>query len=108
MVRSGTSARNPPVSENNGVPSLRTTAATATMPWLDLRRPVWRRVLILALPVLAQQLLIFSVGFSDRILAGRLEPMPRQEQAAALSYRLGARMSVSGHIRGNGLASAPA
>src|SRR5438445_2529342 len=75
------------------------------MPWLDLRLPTWRRVLILAVPVLAQQLLIFSVGFSDRILAGRLEPMSRPEQAEMLGHRLHALTLVAGHAT-TGLASA--
>jgi putative MATE family efflux protein len=55
---------------------------------LDERRAHWRRVLALALPVLAQQLLVFLVGFSDRVLAGRLEPLPRAAQAEALGHRL--------------------
>jgi putative MATE family efflux protein len=55
---------------------------------LDPNRPTWRIVLALALPVLAQQLLILSVGLSDRFLAGRLEPLSRREQAEALGQQL--------------------
>jgi putative MATE family efflux protein len=53
-----------------------------------LSRPTWRAVVSLALPVLAQQVLILSVGLSDRFLAGRLEPLPRREQAEALGHQL--------------------
>ncbi len=91
------------MSSTDGVPSARTTAVPASLPWLDLRQPTWRRVLILALPVLAQQFLIFAVGFSDRILAGRLEPLPRREQAEMLGHRLHALTLLPG---GNGVASA--
>jgi putative MATE family efflux protein len=45
-------------------------------------------VLVLALPVLAQQFLVLSVGLSDRILAGRLQPLPKPEQREALSHEL--------------------
>lgn len=44
-------------------------------------RPIWRVVLGLALPVLAQQFLILSVGLSDRFLAGRLQPDDGSEHA---------------------------
>ncbi len=94
------------MSSTNGVPSTRVPAATPPKPWLDPRRPAWRRVLILALPVLAQQLLIFSVGFSDRILAGRLEPLPRREQAEALGHRLHVLTVAAGPAVGTGLANA--
>jgi putative MATE family efflux protein len=43
---------------------------------------------MLAVPVLIQQFLILFVGLSDRLLAGRLQPMPRQEQAEAVGHRL--------------------
>jgi putative MATE family efflux protein len=55
---------------------------------LDCAQPVWRTVLVLALPVLAQQFLVLSVGLSDRILAGRLQPLPKREQAQALGHQL--------------------
>jgi putative MATE family efflux protein len=37
------------------------------------QRPLAQAVLLLSLPVLAQQFLIFSVGISDRLLAGRYQ-----------------------------------
>ena len=39
-------------------------------------RPLWRAVLLLALPVLAQQFLVLVVSLSDRFLAGRFAGMP--------------------------------
>ena len=45
----------------------------SSMPAVDLAVPVWRVVLLLALPALAQQLLYFGVMLSDRVLAGRLK-----------------------------------
>lgn len=63
-------------------------------------RPLWRIVLTLALPVLAQQLLILSVGLSDRFLAGRLQPLPRDVQAHAVGNLLQTLGSY-----GNGVAS---
>jgi Na+-driven multidrug efflux pump len=68
----------------------------------DPRRPTWRVVVALALPVLAQQFLILS----DRLLAGGLEPLPRQEQAEALGHQVLA-LGLSGHaVAGGGLADA--
>jgi putative MATE family efflux protein len=43
--------------------------------------PSWRLLLTLALPVLAQQALVFVVMASDRYLAGHLEVAPGQEAA---------------------------
>src|SRR5262245_19384848 len=40
---------------------------------LDRTRPTWSLVLALAWPVLVQQLLVFTVGLSDRLLAGWFE-----------------------------------
>jgi putative MATE family efflux protein len=65
---------------------------------LDRAQPVWRIVLALALPVLAQQFLVLSVGLSDRILAGRLQPLPKQEQAEALGHELMAVGYVGGSV----------
>jgi putative MATE family efflux protein len=42
----------------------------------------------LTLPVLAQQFLILSVSLSDRLLAGRLQPLPFAEQAEAAGHQL--------------------
>ena len=55
---------------------------------IDRPGPTWWLVVTLALPVLAQQFLILSVGLSDRFLAGHLQPLPRQQQAEALGHRL--------------------
>jgi putative MATE family efflux protein len=54
----------------------------------DLARPAWRLVLVLAWPVLLQQLLIFSVLLSDRFLAGHFQPLAPEEQAEAAGHRL--------------------
>jgi putative MATE family efflux protein len=45
-------------------------------PDLPIEKPLatWRQVLTLAWPVLLQQLLIYAVSLSDRILAGRFQP----------------------------------
>lgn len=63
---------------------------------IDRRQSIWRVVLVLALPVLAQQFLVLSVGLSDRILAGRLQPLPRQEQTEALGHELMTLVIVGG------------
>jgi putative MATE family efflux protein len=49
---------------------------------LDRSRPMSRRVLALALPVLAQQFLILVVGLSDRYLAGHIGAETPDQQAA--------------------------
>ena len=64
---------------------------------IDRAQPIWRIVLALALPVLAQQFLVLSVGLSDRILAGRLQPLPKREQAEALGHEL----MALGHLGGS-------
>jgi putative MATE family efflux protein len=46
-------------------------------------RPLWRAVLLLALPVLAQQFLVLVVSLSDRFLAGRFAGMPEPTANAA-------------------------
>jgi putative MATE family efflux protein len=67
---------------------------------LDRSQPVWRVVLLLALPVLAQQFLILAVGLSDRFLAGRLQPLPPREQAEAVGHEM---LAVG--LCGNGVVS---
>lgn len=49
-----------------------------------LPAPRWGLVLWLALPVLAQQGLVFVVNMSDRYLAGHLQAVPREEQVETL------------------------
>jgi putative MATE family efflux protein len=51
----------------------------------ELRRPVWRLVLLLAWPVLIQQCLVLAVSLSDRLLAGRFQETGPAEQAASLA-----------------------
>lgn len=65
---------------------------------IDRAQPLWYVVLVLALPVLAQQFLVLSVGLSDRILAGRLQPLPKQERAEALGHELLALGLVGGGL----------
>jgi putative MATE family efflux protein len=73
---------------------------------LDPSRPIWRVVVALALPVVAQQFLILSVGLSDRFLAGRLQPLPRQAQAEALGHRFMALGEVAGSVTSGQFAGA--
>jgi putative MATE family efflux protein len=68
---------------------------------VDLARPLWRVVLVLALPVLAQQFLVLSVGLSDRVLAGRLQPLPKSDQTEALSNEFMALGLTSSGATGN-------
>ena len=69
---------------------------------IDWGRPTWRIVLALALPVLAQQFLVLFVGLSDRVLAGRLQPLPKQQQTEALGHELMAfGLAVGGGTTGN-------
>jgi putative MATE family efflux protein len=49
---------------------------------LRLAWPMWRLVLGLAWPVLVQQLLVLSVSFSDRLLAGRFQHVSASDQLA--------------------------
>lgn len=50
---------------------------------IDRPGPIWRLVLTLAWPVLLQQVLVLSVSFSDRLLAGRFLKLGSEEQIAA-------------------------
>ena len=50
---------------------------------VPLPPPTWRLLLILALPVLAQQALVVLVNQSDRYLAGHLRALTPREQAEA-------------------------
>src|SRR3954467_11515971 len=50
---------------------------------VPLPPPTWRLLLILALPVLAQQALVLVVNQSDRYLAGHLRALTPGERAAA-------------------------
>jgi putative MATE family efflux protein len=59
-----------------------TTAAAGLPVALDLSRPMSRRVLSLAIPVLAQQSLIWLVAQSDRYLAGRITAETGEQHAA--------------------------
>ena len=49
---------------------------------LDLRRPTWLLVLMLAWPVLLQQLLVFAVNLFDGLMAGRFQNVGPAEQIA--------------------------
>lgn len=51
-------------------------------------RPIWVMVLLLALPVLAQQFLVMIVGLSDRYLAGHFQAIPAEQAAEAAGHRL--------------------
>jgi putative MATE family efflux protein len=62
---------------------------------LALPVPGWRLVLALALPVLAQQGLVFLVTQSDRFLAGHLRVVSPVEQAQLLGQLLGAGSSAA-------------
>lgn len=68
-------------------------------------RPLWRKVLLLALPVLAQQLLLLTVGQSDRFLAGHFDPLSTEEKAEHLSHRLMALSFMGSASPGGGLAN---
>src|SRR5436190_6995240 len=72
----------------------------ASPPALVTDPSIWRRVLVLAWPVLVQQFLILAVGLSDRFLAGYFQPMPAAEQAEALGHQL----TAIGLIAGGGSA----
>src|SRR5262245_41361640 len=50
--------------------------------------PIWRQVLMLAWPVLVQQLLNFSVGLSDQFLAGYFPQIPLDQQREAVGHEL--------------------
>ena len=56
----------------------------------------WRLVFLLAIPVLAQQALIFSVGLSDRFLTGRLQTIAPTERTEVIAHHLLALGSISG------------
>jgi putative MATE family efflux protein len=57
-------------------------ASAATAQHLDLRKPTWRLVLILAVPALMQQMLVLTVSLSDRWLAGHAHAPDPDEQIA--------------------------
>jgi putative MATE family efflux protein len=63
-------------------------AVSAASSLVDEKRSLWRVVLTLAFPVLVQQFLVLSVSVSDRVLAGRLQPLSRAEQMQALGDQL--------------------
>lgn len=75
-------------------------ACTATHSLAAEPRPLWRLVLALALPVLAQQFLILAVSLSDRWLAGNFEPDLPEQKAHALSQRVQALGSLAGGMAG--------
>lgn len=56
--------------------------ATASLDLVHRPAPTWRLVLALAWPVLVQQLLILTVGLSDRAIAGWNEPPDRSQHIA--------------------------
>jgi putative MATE family efflux protein len=86
--------------------STATAQPTAAAP-AGLGQPVWRLVLVLALPVLAQQVLSLVVGLSDRFLAGHYQPVPAARQAEALGEQLfGLGQLGGGFARGDGPAAA--
>jgi putative MATE family efflux protein len=53
---------------------------------INLPLPTWRLVVLLAWPILAQQLLILTVSLSDRYLAGRTEQIAYQSAHTTTAY----------------------
>jgi putative MATE family efflux protein len=68
--------------------------------------PLWRLVLYLALPVLGQQFLILSVQLSDRLLAGRFQAVPLEQQIQAFGNCLIGLGHLAGAAPGTGPVSA--
>jgi putative MATE family efflux protein len=56
--------------------------ADGQAPRLDLRKPIWQLVLVLAVPALLQQMLVLIVSLSDRWLAGHAHAPNPDEQIA--------------------------
>ncbi len=71
---------------------------------IDLSRPTWILVLVLAWPVLAQQFLVLTIQISDRFLAGNYQAVPREHQIKALGHHLNAVGQIGQAASGNGLA----
>jgi putative MATE family efflux protein len=69
-------------------------------------RPIWKLVLLLALPVLGQQYLVLAVGLSDRFLAGNFNPVGPAQEAEALGHRLLALGLPAGNLAAQGWAGA--
>ncbi|MGF1583064.1 MAG: MATE family efflux transporter [Gemmataceae bacterium] len=96
-------------SESN-VPSDTLTSETSPTPkrtkLIDLHRPTWVLVLVLAWPVLAQQVLILTVQISDRFLAGNYQAVPKEQQIQALGHHVNAVGQIGMAANGNGLAGA--
>ncbi len=66
-------------------PSIRQPSGPTQEPVLALIQrpwPIWRMILSLVWPVLLQQVLVLSVTFSDRLLAGRFQALDREQQIA--------------------------
>ncbi|HEY7156112.1 MAG TPA: MATE family efflux transporter, partial [Gemmataceae bacterium] len=57
-------------------------SAAPSAPRLDLHRPTWYLVLVLAVPALLQQMLVLAVSLSDRWLAGHAHAPDPDEQIA--------------------------
>ncbi len=74
----------------------RTASAAEASPILGSARPTWRLVLVLALPVLAQQCMILTVNLSDRFLAGHLQAVTPAQQAQAAGQQVMA-LGLLGH-----------
>jgi putative MATE family efflux protein len=56
--------------------------SSAEITLADRPGPMWRLVLMLTWPALVQQLLVLSVSFSDRLLAGRFQHLEAADQLA--------------------------
>lgn len=70
-------------------------------------RPLWRQVLLLALPVLVQQFLLLAVSLTDRWLAGNLKAEDTAElQAHVVGQRMQAVGALAGAMNGAGLLGA--
>jgi putative MATE family efflux protein len=80
-------------------------ASDKSDPRSPLPLPNWRLVLALALPVLAQQGLVFLVLQSDRFLAGHLRVTSVPEQCALLGQLVDAAAQCAGPVAGADLVS---
>lgn len=74
---------------------------------VDRPAPTWQLVLMLAWPVLAQQLLNLIVLLSDQFLAGHFQQVPLAEQGNAVSHQLAALGALAPGGVTSGLAALP-
>lgn len=87
-----------PSASPNPDPELDADPIPAAASLIDRPAPLWRTVLLLAMPVMVQHFLHLAVNLSDRFLAGNLQALVQPESGAARTIASQSAQTTAGYL----------